>query len=202
MWMACRFGQYISNSAFGKLAGLLMFGREESIREAIPSYHVDYREKLSDDPAVRWSDRLTLDGTWAGNLYQFYLKTAQRLFSDLKLPFELDTDLFRKGETSVHEAIREALVNALIHADYRGQGGVIVERYRDHFDFSNPGSLLVGLDQLFQGNVSECRNKSLQTMFMLIGGAEKAGSGIDRMRKGWESQHWRYPMRSPPVHPS
>ena len=31
-------------------------------------------------------------------------------------------------------------------------------------------------------------------MFMLIGGAEKAGSGIDRIRKGWESQHWRYPM--------
>jgi len=176
------------------VAGLLMFGREESIREAMPSYHVDYREKFSDDPAVRWSDRLTLDGTWAGNLYQFYLKTAQRLISDLKLPFELDSNLFRKGETSVHEAIREALVNAIIHADYRGQGGVIVEKYRDHFDFSNPGALLVGLDQLFQGNVSECRNKSMQTMFMMIGGAEKAGSGIDRMRKGWESQHWRYPM--------
>ena len=176
------------------VAGLLMFGREEAIREAVPSYHVDYREKLSDNPDVRWSDRLTLDGTWAGNLYQFYLKTIQRLFVDLKLPFELDSDLFRKGETAVHEAIREALVNALIHADHRGQGGVIVEKYRDRFDFSNPGSLLVGLDQLFQGNVSECRNKALQTMFMMIGGAEKAGSGIDRIRKGWESQHWRYPM--------
>jgi predicted HTH transcriptional regulator len=27
----------------------------------------------------------------------------------------------------------------LIHADYRGQGGVIVERYRDRLEFSNPG---------------------------------------------------------------
>jgi len=175
------------------VAGLLMFGREESLREGMPNYNVDFREKLSDDPAVRWSDRLTLDGTWAGNLFQFYLKTSYRLFSDLKLGFKLDSDLFRKGETPVHEAIREALVNALIHADYRGKGGVVVEKYRDRFDFSNPGVLLVGLDQLFQGNVSECRNKSLQTMFMMIGGAEKAGSGIDRIRKGWESQHWRYP---------
>jgi len=175
------------------LAGLLMFGREESIREGVPNYNVDYREKFSDDPAVRWSDRLTLDGTWAGNLFQFYLKTIQRLFSDLKLGFKLDSDLFRKGETPVHEAIREALVNALIHADYRGNGGVVVEKYRDRFDFSNPGVLLVGLDQVFQGGVSECRNKALQIMFMMIGGAEKAGSGIDRIRKGWESQHWRYP---------
>ncbi len=176
------------------VAGLLMFGREESIREGMPSYNVDYREKLSDDSVERWSDRLTMDGTWAGNLFQFYLKTSQRLFADLKLPFKLNFDLFRKGETAVHEAIREALVNALIHADYQGQGGVIVEKYRDHLNFSNPGTLLVAFDQLFRGNVSECRNKSLQTMFMMIGGAEKAGSGIDRIRKGWESQHWRYPI--------
>ncbi|MEI6890674.1 MAG: RNA-binding domain-containing protein [Pontiella sp.] len=175
-------------------AGLLMFGREESIREGMPGYHVDFREKLSDDPAVRWTDRLTLDGTWAGNIFQFYFKTIQRLFADLKLQFKLDSDLFRKGETEVHEAVREALVNALIHADYRGQGGIIIEKYRDRFEFSNPGSLLVSVEQLFRGNVSECRNKALQTMFMMIGGAEKAGSGIDRIQKGWESQHWRYPM--------
>lgn len=176
------------------VAGLLMFGCEESIREGVPSYHIDYREKMSEDPSIRWSDRLTMDGTWEGNLFQFYMKISQRLFADLKLPFQLDSDLFRKGETEVHEAIREALVNALIHADYLGQGGVIIEKYPDHFDFSNPGTLLVALDQLFQGHVSECRNKALQTMFMMIGAAEKAGSGIDRMRKGWESQHWRYPM--------
>jgi len=175
------------------VAGLLMFGREEALRDALPAYQVDYREKLADDPAVRWTDRLTLDGTWAGNLFQFYLRVIQRLPADLKLPFQLDTDLFRRGETVVHEAIREALVNALIHADYQGQGGVVVEKYPDRLEFSNPGTLLVSFEQLMRGNVSECRNKSLQTMFMLIGAGEKAGSGVDKIRRGWESQHWRQP---------
>jgi len=109
--------------------------------------------------------------------------------------------LFRKGETPVHEAIREALVNAVIHADYSGLGGVVVEKYRDRFEFSNPGSLLLSFEQLLRGSVSECRNKALQTMFMQIGAGEKAGSGIDKIRHGWASQHWRSPRVSEQVQP-
>ena len=83
----------------------------------------------------------------------------QRLSADLKLPFQLDANLFRKGETVVHEAIRETLVNALIHADYQGMGGIVVEKHRERLEFSNPGSLLISFDQLLRGNISECRNK-------------------------------------------
>ncbi len=183
------------------VAGMLMFGREDTLRQALPQYSVDYREKFSDDPDMRWTDRVTLDGTWPGNLFQFYVRVIQKLASDLKLPFQLDTDLFRKGETVVHEAIREALVNALIHADYCGQGGVVIEKYKDHFEFSNPGSLLISFDQLLDGNVSECRNKSLQTMFTMMGAAEKAGSGVDKIRRGWSSQHWRSPIVRERVQP-
>jgi len=183
------------------VAGLLMFGREEALREALPQYHVDYREKMSDDPDVRWTDRLIMDGTWAGNLFQFYLQVIQRLSAGLKIPFQLDSDLFRKGETIVHEAIREALVNALIHADYKGMGGVVIEKYPDRFEFSNPGMLLVSMDQLMNGNISECRNKTLQTMFTLLGAAEKAGSGVDKIRRGWESQHWRLPRVNEQMQP-
>ncbi|VAX37897.1 Transcriptional regulator [hydrothermal vent metagenome] len=192
-----KLGGWRKNRASGyeslTVAGLLMFGKEEVLREALPQYHIDYREKFSDDPDIRWTDRLTLDGTWAGNLFQFYLRVIQRLSADLKLPFQLDADLFRKGETVVHEAIRETLVNALIHADYQGLGGIIIEKYQDRFEFSNPGLLLISFDQLLCGNVSECRNKSLQTMFMMIGVGEKAGSGVDKIKRGWKSQHWRYP---------
>jgi ATP-dependent DNA helicase RecG len=185
------------------VAGLLMFGRQDTITspEAVPQYHVDFRERLSDDPAVRWTDRLTLDGTWAGGLFQFYQRALPRLTRDLKVPFKLTPDLFRQDDTPVHEAIREALVNALVHADYRGSGGIVVERFRDRFEFSNPGTLLVSFDQLLRGGVSECRNKSLQLMFQMIGGGEKAGSGMDKIRQGWEWGRWRAPRIREQVQP-
>jgi ATP-dependent DNA helicase RecG len=184
-----------SNQEGLTLAGLLMFGKAEAIQESISQYQIDYREKLTTDPQIRWTDRLTIDGTWSGNLFQFYLLVIQRLARDLKLPFQLDLDLLRKGETSVHEAIREALVNAIIHADYQGIGGVVIIKYLDRLEFANPGSLLISVEQIFQGNnVSECRNKALQQMFMMIGACEKAGSGVDKIIQGWQSQHWRMPI--------
>ena len=177
------------------VAGLLMFGKDEAIRDpaAVPEFQLDYRERLSDDPEVRWTDRLTYDGTWVCNLFQFNQRVVGRLTSDLKMPFQLQSDMSRKDDTIVHEAVREALVNALIHADYRGQGGVIVEKYRERLEFSNPGTLLLDIDQLLRGGVSECRNKTIQKMFSLLGYGEKAGSGFDKIRRGWASQKWRLP---------
>ena len=185
------------------VAGLLMFGKDEAIRDpaAIPQYHIDYREKLSDDPAVRWTDRLTIDGTWVGNLYQFYWQVVKRLTVDLKVPFQLQANLIRKDDTIVHEAVRESLVNAIIHADYRGLGGIVVENYGNRFELSNPGSLLLSHEQLLTGGVSECRNKSLQKMFQTIGGGEQLGSGIDKIWSGWASQHWRTPRISDRTRP-
>lgn len=183
------------------VAGLLMFGRFDALRDALPGFHVDYRERLSDDPAVRWTDRVVPDGTWEHNLFQFYVRVMQRLSGDLKMPFQLDRELYRKDDSAVHEALREAVVNALVHADHRGQGGVVIERYADRIELSNPGSLLVSRVQLLQGGVSECRNKSLQLMFQLMGGGDKAGSGMDKIRAGWRAQHWRSPRLEETLQP-
>lgn len=191
------------------VAGLLLFGKDEAIRDpaAVPQYQVDYRERLSNDPQVRWTDRIWPDGTWIANLFQFFERVYPRLVVDLKIPFQFTPqrpgettatsshDLFqRHDETIVHEGIREALVNSMIHADFRGQGGIIIERYRDRLEFSNPGTLLLGIEQVLKGGVSECRNKTLQGMFAMLGYGEKAGSGIDKIRQGWASQKWRWPM--------
>jgi ATP-dependent DNA helicase RecG len=182
------------------LAGLLMFGRDQAIRDpnGAPNYFVDYREKL--DPALRWTDRMYPDGTWEANLFQFYSRVWTKLASGLPTPFQLEGAM-RRDVTPAHEALREAFVNAIIHADYAGAGGVVVERYPDRFIVENPGTLLVSVEQYLAGGVSECRNKSLQQMFLMIGGGERAGSGADKIRAGWRAQHWRAPrleVRSEP----
>ncbi len=173
-------------------AGLLMFGKDQALRdpEARVKYFVDYREKL--DPSTRWNDRVYPDGTWEPNLFQFYSRVWPKLAAGIPTPFRLEGDQ-RRDVTPTHEALREALVNTLIHADYAGAGGIVVERYPDRFFLSNPGTLLVSLEQYQTGGVSECRNRALQQMFLLIGGGEKAGSGADKIRAGWRLQHWRAP---------
>ena len=197
------------------VAGLLMFGNENALSDAATGlkYHVDYRERPTNVIADRWTDRVTIDGTWVPNLFQFFQKVYPKLTADLKVPFAylpstttaappgLFADPVRAGQSPIHEAIQEALVNSLIHADYRGAGGVVIERFSDRIELSNPGTLLVSIEQLRQGAVSECRNPSLQRMFQLIGAGDKAGSGIDKIRRGWESQQWRSPTVSETTQP-
>ncbi|MCB9184701.1 MAG: putative DNA binding domain-containing protein [Flavobacteriales bacterium] len=175
------------------LAGMLMFGKDNAIREpgAAPNYFVDYREKL--DPDTRWTDRIIPDGNWQANLFQFYHRVWPRLAAGLPTPFKLEGNV-RRDETPAHEALREAFVNALIHADYMGEGGVVIERYPDRFEFNNPGILLVSLAQFRKGGVSEGRNKQLQKMFLMLGYGEQAGSGVERIRAGWRDKHWRVPF--------
>jgi len=177
------------------LAGLLMFGKEDSIKEqeALPDYFPDFREQLSNDPDVRWTDRICPDGTWECNLLQFYLRVWPKLSSTLPKPFKLNNDE-RVDETPTHIALREAFVNALVHTDYSQGGSIIVELDMEKFVFSNPGSLLVSIHQYYAGGISECRNPALQQMFMLIGRAEKAGSGVDKIMSGWQQSHWRKPF--------
>ena len=174
------------------LAGLLMFGKLRSILDAVPNYVVDYQERPRPKAESRWVDRLTTDGTWSGNLYDFYRRVIQKLFADLKVPFKLK-GTERVDETPVHEALREALVNTLIHPDYTGRVSVLVVRRPDMFGFRNPGSMRLPLTEVQQGGISDCRNRNLQKMFQLVGLGEQAGSGIPKIYSNWKQQHWQLP---------
>lgn len=185
------------------IAGLLMFGKDSAIRDpaAIPGFNVDYREKRSEDLERRWDDRLTENGRWEANLFQFYQHVIQRLTHDLQVPFALTPELLRRDDTPVHAGIREATVNALIHADYQGQGGIVIERTVRLIELSNPGILLVSREQIARGGISECRNTSLQQMFQMVGAGEKAGSGWDRISSAWRQRKWLAPAIEETVKP-
>jgi predicted HTH transcriptional regulator len=182
------------------VAGLLMFGQMASIQEEFPNYMLDYQERAEAKTEHRWVDRLTLDGKWSGNLYDFYRKVYLKLTADLKVPFSLEKGE-RKDETPVHEALREALANLLVHGDYSDRASVLVVKRPDMFGFRNPGLMRVPASIAIQGGEHDCRNRTLHKMFRLVGVGEQAGSGIPKIYRGWASQHWRAPALYERVEP-
>ncbi|MBK6291700.1 MAG: putative DNA binding domain-containing protein [Ignavibacteria bacterium] len=185
-----------SNKSGVTIAGLLMFGSEMALYDprAISGYHVDYQEHLSNDQTERWTHRVTDDGNWDHNLFNFFTRVRDRLYGHLEQPYQIDEYGVRTQETDVHLALKEALVNSLIHADHFGKGGVVIHKHRDRYVFSNPGSLLVSFEQFRSGGVSECRNKTLQRMFAFLGVGDKAGSGVERIRLSWHNARWASPV--------
>jgi ATP-dependent DNA helicase RecG len=182
-------------------AGLLMFGSYRPILEAFSNYMVDYQERPRAKAEARWVDRIAPDGTWSGNLFDFYHKVIRKLTADLKVPFVLEGDQ-RQDETLVHKALREALVNTLIHADYTGRSSILIVKRPDMFGFRNPGNMRVPIEGAISGGTSDCRNRSLQNMFRFIGLGENAGSGLPKIFDGWNSQHWRSPILREKQEPS
>lgn len=86
------------------LAGLLLFGKWPAIQEGVPFYFVDYQEQPKDKTTqTRWLDRVVPDGTWSGNLFDFYRKVLRKLVADLKVPFVLKGN-FRQDDTPLHRA--------------------------------------------------------------------------------------------------
>jgi len=170
-----------------------MFGKLRSILDEVPNYVVDYQERPEPKAELRWVDRLTTDGMWSGNLYDFYRLVIRKLGTDVKVPFKLRGDQ-RQDDTPVHEALREALVNTLIHGDYSGRISVLVVKRPDMFGFRNPGTMRVPIGVALQGGESDCRNRNLQKMFQLVGLGEQAGSGLPKIYRNWEGQSWRKPL--------
>jgi len=175
------------------VAGLLMFGTHPVIQEKFPYYLLDYQERPEAKTEKRWVDRLTLDGTWSGNLYDFSRKVYRKLIEDLKVPFELKEGL-RQEDTPVHIALREALANTIIHADYTGRASILVVKRPDMFGFRNPGLMRVPIEVALQGGEPDCRNRLLAQMFRYVKFGEQAGSGLPNILDGWKSQHWKVPL--------
>lgn len=190
-----KLGAYDKDRKNGKegitAAGLLMFGEDRAIIDEFPKYFLDYREKLSEE--VRWDYRvISSDGTWSGNIFDFYFKIINKITDNLNVPFRTVNGI-RQEDTRVHEAVREAVANALIHADYRLSRGIVIEKGKTYFKFSNPGNLRITREEALKGGISDPRNENIFKMFNLLGIGERAGSGLENIQLAWKEQEWLAP---------
>ena len=174
------------------VAGLLMFGHEYEIVKEFPNCFLDYQEHFDD--TTRWTDRIvSSSGDWSGNVYDFYFKVYNRIAQDIKTPFKIKNGE-RIDDTPVHTALREALANCIINADYYGRQGLVIIKKKDVITFSNPGNFRIAIEDAKSGGISDPRNTTLIKMFNLIDIGERAGSGIPNIYSIWDKQGWEAPI--------
>mgnify|MGYP005843571787 CR=1 FL=1 len=82
------------------------------------------------------------------------------------------------------DAIREIVINMIVHRDYRNSSASIIKIFDDRIEFFNPGNLYDGLtvNDLLSGNyTSKTRNKLIAKAFKEVGLIERYGTGIRRI---------------------
>lgn len=81
------------------------------------------------------------------------------------------------------KALRELLVNAIVHMDYSIQSPILVRVFKDRLEISNPGSLLSDLtaETLKTSHKSVLRNKKLADVFYASGMVENWRQGIRKV---------------------
>ena len=155
---------------------------------------MDYIDKSNLVGDQRYSDRLTYDGTWENNLFNFLRLVLPRLTRDLPRPFKMN-GIVREDDTPQKKAVREAFTNMIIHADMMiGSGLLRVEKYDDRFVLTNPGLLKLPLEQIYAGGESKARNQRMQHMLRMIGYGENLGSGFPLILNAWHEKHWLEPQ--------
>lgn len=176
------------------LAGLVCFGDFVTITNVLPNYFLDYREPSDDEN--RWHDRVCAhDATWSGNIYDFFFRIYDRMTADVKVPFKIASDgITRIDDTPVHKALREALANTLIHADYHGRQGIVIEKRKGEVRFANPGSFLLKREEAIAGGRSEARNSRIFNIFALLDIGERSGMGLSNLFGVWEKMGERTPI--------
>jgi ATP-dependent DNA helicase RecG len=159
------------------VAGLLLMGREEILRNHVPAHEVAFQVLKGTDVRVN----------------EFIRKPLLQTFEEVELLFkarideqEIQVGLFRVPIPNYdRRAFREAFINALVHRDYSRLGAVHVRLDDNGLALFSPGGFVEGitLHNLLVA-APRSRNPLLADIVKRIGLAERTGRGIDRIYEG------------------
>ena len=174
------------------MAGILLFGHRKALRRLLPMVRVDYiriqGKEWVENPDERFS---TTD--MRGSLLQLGQRIQDQIFEDLPKAFSLEEGQVQaESQTLPAKVLREAIVNALMHASYRVHQPIQILRYSNRIEIRNPGYSLKNEDQLGEPG-SRPRNPKIAAIFHETNLAETKGSGIRTMRKLMEENGFAPP---------
>jgi len=155
-----------------RVLGLLLFGREESLRRLLPAHEVAFQvlagEKVEVNDFFRWPLLRLVEELLA----RFRARNREE---------EVLVGMLRVGVPDYPPAaFREGLANALIHRDYTRLGAVHVQWHADRLEIASPGGFPEGvrLDNLLVTQPRP-RNLLLADAFKRAGIVERTARGID-----------------------
>lgn len=171
------------------LAGLLLLGKRGPLKEIFPQFRLVYQES---------DTGFTLSTHRQGcpeNLLEFYTAVARRLTAVSAL---LAEDPAARREVAA--AMKEAVLNAILHADYFGGGGLTIQRTDRALEVTNGGLLRVSPAQARSGGTADPRNRTLTGLFALVKLGSGEGAGLRGIYKTWGRQGWSAPVLSEAFH--
>lgn len=84
-------------------------------------------------------------------------------------------------------AVREALLNLLVHRDYSFSASAFISIYADRIEFVSIGGLMPGIDlEDIMIGISVCRNQDLANVFYRLHLIEAYGTGMSKIMKAYE----------------
>ncbi len=92
-------------------------------------------------------------------------------------------------------------INALIHADYYGRCGIVIDKEFRKITIANPGSFRISIDAAIAGGISDARNARIFNMFSLIDVGERSGSGLCDLYNSWREAGYKTPVLLETVDP-
>jgi ATP-dependent DNA helicase RecG len=160
---------------------MLLFGRE--LQRTFPTAHVRLGRLRA--------STIIADQIAAGPLIDQLESVDQLLRQYVEVAYEIPAEgtgieaLQRRERWQYpREALRELVINALIHRDYTALGDIQVRVYDDRIEIWNPGGLPEGLtpaDLRREGHISKPRNPLLAQAFYYAGLVERWGTGTTRV---------------------
>lgn len=130
-----------------------------------------------------FQDRREFDGSLFRQMEEMYAYLDMR--NRTKATFE---GLYRVDTRDYpEEALREALLNSLVHRDYSFRASTLISVYDDRIEFVSVGGLPNGiaLDDILLG-LSVCRNPKLAAVFYRLKLIEAYGTGMPKIFKAYE----------------
>ncbi len=157
-------------------AGLLLFGREEIIRETCPQHQVHYVLQASDVAVTR-------NDSYRHGLLRILEQVEQNFTGPANPEQEVSMGLFKlRVPAFPMEVVREAVLNAVTHRDYLDPGEVLVRHAPRELVVTSPGGFIGGITPMtILRAESISRNRTLAEVFEKLGLVERAGIGRRRI---------------------